>query len=165
MAKPKNSLTKSHPKNEMVTHQITQVGHIGPIPHPQILAEYERLSPGAANRIIAMAEAESSHRHNIENKAIDADIEFVNRDYSEARLGQIFGFLIAILALIGSFYSAVNGAQLAGSIIGTGGISAVVAVFIYGRKKLEIQKAAQEAKNRSKEERERDGKTQTGGVV
>jgi uncharacterized membrane protein len=37
----------------------------GPIPPPQILGDYDKVQPGFAERIIAMAEREQSHRHGI----------------------------------------------------------------------------------------------------
>ncbi len=35
----------------------------GPLPHPQILAQYNQAVPNAADRIIKMAESQSNHRH------------------------------------------------------------------------------------------------------
>jgi uncharacterized membrane protein len=34
----------------------------GPIPHPNILESYNRILPGAAERILSMAEEEQKHR-------------------------------------------------------------------------------------------------------
>ena len=41
----------------------------GPLPHPDILARYENILPGIADRIVRMAEAEQNARHS----AIDHD--------------------------------------------------------------------------------------------
>ena len=41
----------------------------GPLPHPDILAQYENILPGIADRIVRMAEAEQNARHS----AIDQD--------------------------------------------------------------------------------------------
>ena len=41
----------------------------GPLPHPDILARYENILPGIADRIVRMAEAE----HNARHSAIDQD--------------------------------------------------------------------------------------------
>ena len=41
----------------------------GPLPHPDILARYENILPGIADRIVRMAEAEQNARHS----AIDQD--------------------------------------------------------------------------------------------
>lgn len=49
----------------------------GPIPPPEMLGGYERVLPGASDRILSMAEREQNHRH------------------AEKMRGQIFAFLIA----------------------------------------------------------------------
>jgi uncharacterized membrane protein len=42
----------------------------GPLPLPQQLQGYEEIVPGAADRIIRMAEKQSAHRIEIESKVI-----------------------------------------------------------------------------------------------
>lgn len=44
---------------------------IGPLPPPNILAGFEELLPGSADRIIQLTENEQSHRVNIESKAVE----------------------------------------------------------------------------------------------
>ena len=100
----------------------------GPLPHPEILENYNRIVPGAAERIIQMAESEKEHRHYIEKAALRADIR-------EARLGQIFAFLIGTIAIVCGAYTAIEGAPGAGGVIGGGGVIGLVSVFILGRKK------------------------------
>ena len=102
----------------------------GPIPHPQTLAEYDEISPGFANRIIAMAESEAEHRHKLQEKVVRSQIW-------EIRLGQIFALLIASFTMATGAYCALNGAQITGSLIGTSGVAGLVSVFISGRSKKE----------------------------
>ncbi len=106
----------------------------GPLPHPDILKAYETISPGFANRIVEMAENETRHRHACENKALDADIGFNHKVFAEARIGQVFAFLIGITAIVSGSYAAVHGAGFTGAFIGGGGVIGLVAVFIMGRK-------------------------------
>lgn len=42
----------------------------GPLPHPEDLAKYEQVLPGAADRIIRMAEQQAAHRQSLEKAAI-----------------------------------------------------------------------------------------------
>ncbi len=100
----------------------------GPLPTPAILEQYERTSPGSADRIMKMAESEVTHRHQLENTVVRGDI-------FEARMGQIFAFLIGIFAIGCGTYAAVNGAEIAGSLVGAGGVIGLVSAFIYGRRK------------------------------
>jgi uncharacterized membrane protein len=89
----------------------------GPLPPPSELQEFEKISPGAAARIIEMAEREQAHRHRMEELSTQADIE--HRDelarnqlatakgvLSSDRLGQILGFVIATFATAGCIFTA-----------------------------------------------------------
>jgi uncharacterized membrane protein len=61
----------------------------GPLPPPDLLRAYENLCAGSADRIISMAEAESRHRQGLENRTTDAQINGMNREFDEARAGQL----------------------------------------------------------------------------
>lgn len=66
--------------------------HQGPLPAPESLAQYENICPGAADRIISMAESEL--------KAIN---KMRIKEYRAQRLGVILGFfaVIMVIALTG----------------------------------------------------------------
>lgn len=64
----------------------------GPLPHPEILAGYDQVLPGAADRIITMAEKNQAHRHALEAKVIPAGI-------TSERIGQILAFLLYLATL------------------------------------------------------------------
>ncbi len=53
------------------------------MPHPAVLEGYERVVPGAARRILDMAEADARHQHMLETSALQA----MGR---ETLLGQLF---------------------------------------------------------------------------
>ncbi len=74
----------------------------GPIPPPDILAEYERVVPGAADRILTMAEGQQKHRHQLENKVTDHNIDRTNR-------GQKLTFVLSLVVFIGAVIIAVFG--------------------------------------------------------
>ncbi len=50
-------------------------------------------------------------------------------------LGQVFGFLIGMTAIISGVLTAYNGSQWAGGFIGGGGVIGLVSVFVLGLKK------------------------------
>lgn len=143
MAKRRNHGNRPGPSN-----QVTQVvkrtteAFSGPIPHPDILQKYDLLVPGAAAQLIKMAQEEAIHRRAMESKQLDSDIDDRKRARAEARLGQIFGFGIGIAALGAGLIAALNGAEWFGTFIGGGGITTLVAIFVYGRRS---QKTAEEA--------------------
>jgi len=76
---------------------------------------------------VKMAEKEQDHQHNLQKIGLNGEIW-------DARIGQILGFLIGFGALGYGSHTAIAGAEIAGSLIGVGGIGSLVAVFVYGRK-------------------------------
>lgn len=74
----------------------------GPIPPPAMLAEFDRVVPGAAERILRLTEQETGHRIEWEKKALDANI-------SESRRGQWLGAGISALAVTGAVWAALAG--------------------------------------------------------
>jgi len=118
-------LQNNNQKKIVAAHVSKQFS--GPIPPPEYLEHYNRIVPNAAERILAMAEREQTHRHDGQKRALDADIK-------EGKLGQILAFLIGVFTIGCGTYAAINGAQVAGSLIGSGGVIALVTAFILGRK-------------------------------
>lgn len=108
--------------------------HTGPLPHPSVLSEYDRIHPGFAERIMSLAEKESEHRHNLEKQSIEVEMEDHRQQNIEIRIGQIFAFSIGVITILAGSYTAINGAQIAGSLIGTAGVAGLASVFIIGHK-------------------------------
>jgi uncharacterized membrane protein len=78
MTSPKDNDLVSHPPSGKVhiTHQKQQISlYKGPIPPADELIKYERACPGAADRIIAMAERQSVHRQGLEDKVISGNVQ------------------------------------------------------------------------------------------
>lgn len=108
----------------------------GPIPPPSTLAGYEQLLPGAADRILAMAESETKHRQAMEKTAVEAEVNGLESESKDTRRGQYCGLIIGVVALLAGAYTATaaNGSPLAGSFLGAGGVMGLVSAFIVGRK-------------------------------
>lgn len=69
----------------------------GPLPPPEVLAKYEDVFPGAAERIFQMAENQAQHRRSLER----ISLKLASRD---SLLGIITGFIIAIAGIAGGIY-------------------------------------------------------------
>ena len=82
----------------------------GDLPHPEILKGYTELYPDAAKRIIENGIAETEHRREIERRYLNANIK-------AHTLGQILGFIVAILIILGGIYLILKGHQVSGSIL------------------------------------------------
>ncbi|MGT2923890.1 DUF2335 domain-containing protein [Streptococcus caviae] len=82
----------------------------GDLPHPDILEGYNRLYPDAAKKIIDNGISESVHRRKMEERYLSGNI-------TAHKLGQLFGFLIATMVIIGGIYLIAKDKQIAGSIL------------------------------------------------
>lgn len=80
-----------------------------------------------------MAEKEGDHRREVEQKMTNANIEAMRRTFREARWGQMLAFLISGAFLLVGAYVAVQGQPWVGGVLGTMGLSTIVASFITGR--------------------------------
>jgi uncharacterized membrane protein len=129
-AAPSNTSSGTQQKAQQVTIQ----GYSGPVPHPDILAQFDQIVPGSAEQIVNQFVQETNHRHRLERRALAAEIVDERENRRERRLGQIFGFVIALVVLSGSVVSSVLGAQWPGGILGVGGLAALVGVFVFNRK-------------------------------
>lgn len=98
-----------------------------PLPPPEILQGYNSVDPGFANRIFEMAEREQRHRHETEGK-------IVKSHFGTVHLGQIFGFLIGITAIVSGVYLVLKDKQVSGFGIFFSGLAALVGAFIYSQK-------------------------------
>ena len=56
---------------------IIAASYSGPLPLPQDLQQYENIQIGFAERIMSMAESESSHRHSAEQRQITTERIFI----------------------------------------------------------------------------------------
>jgi hypothetical protein len=65
----------------------------GPLPPPAALEHFERIVPGAAQRLIDMAEAEQKHRHSIEAGTLFTQQEAVRLTARDNLVGMVLGFL------------------------------------------------------------------------
>lgn len=121
----------------------------GPLPKPEVFRQYEDICPGAADRILRMAELEGEHRRAQEARLAGGAITAQNR-------GQIFGFSVVIVfGLIG------GGLLLAGVpaagvsiVLGAGGTMLVGAIWnkVEDRKERQLEerkvKVAEETNKR-----------------
>lgn len=109
------------------TLQVRTEEFSGPLPPPDEMEKYERISPGAAERIITITETEISHRQELEKTSVD-------NEYKEASKGQNCAVIIGALAIIFGAITGMSGAQWTGSVIAGIGGAGLVSAFIRGRR-------------------------------
>ncbi len=129
---------------------------IGPIPDPITLEQYNRILPDAANRIVSMAEKEQEHRHRMQEKLIDAQVNDTKQERDERRLGQIFGLSIGVVSILAGSITAILASPIAGGFIGSAGVVGLVSVFVLGRREQQNTNYPPQLESGDSEEDEED---------
>jgi uncharacterized membrane protein len=108
-------------KDNQPQRQELSVSYQGPLPTSGEFSGYEQVLPGAADRILTMTEKEAERRRENQDKLVNASVKYSGR-------GQIFAFIISILALIGvgfSMYFSMPIASIAPTIIAITGLASI----------------------------------------
>jgi uncharacterized membrane protein len=99
----------------------------GPVPPPELLAAYDEIVPGSAEKIINQFVAQGNHRMALEDTVIRGD-------QRRANWGLAAGFVLAMVTVVGSLYLAYLGKEF----IGIGGLlislGSLVGLFVAGTK-------------------------------
>lgn len=145
IAKLKNNIKE---KQALVKFQEQKVEYSGIIPHPDIVEGYEKICPGATDRILKMTEEELIHTRNLENKNEDSIIECrrlaLKSEIWTNMLATIFAYLLLFTAIIGAILLLLKGKKIEGfatfmGVIGTCIASAFWKNYIKSKKKEEIE--------------------------
>ena len=94
----------------------------GDLPHPKILEGYNELYEDAAKLIITNGIEESRHRRSMEQK-------FMESQFKERKLGQILGFILALVMTCVGGYLILSGQTVVGSLLS--GVTALGMVGLF----------------------------------
>lgn len=106
---------------------IKEEYYSGPLPPPKTLEYYNSILPGAADRIMIMAEKEQLHRHCLQEKMVSSDCK-------NSTLGIWSGFGIGICGLAATVLITYLGHATEGAIVGSISIGGLIKVFIENTK-------------------------------
>lgn len=112
-----------------------ELHYSGPLPPAEQLAQYEQISPGAADRLIGLVEKQQNHRHELELSVVRANAR-------NSLLGVISGLIIAVVTVVCSCYAIISGYGATGIIGSIVPLASLVGVFVYG--KIENRKEREE---------------------
>ena len=111
----------------------------GPLPPPGALQQYDAVVPGAANRILAMAESWQRHQEQYENTeqeqegfALSTTRMVVTGNSKRSYLGVICAFIIAMTGLVGGIILSATGNWTPGLTISLSSLAILTGVFVYG---------------------------------
>lgn len=99
-----NSPITGQPPREVVS--VAASAWEGPLPSPEDLRRYEEILPGAANRILEMAEKQQAHNHNQESASLENErivLEtakaIVASNTSRSKWGLVSALLVALIGI------------------------------------------------------------------
>lgn len=95
----------------------------GLFPHPRLMKGWDEVVSGSAVRIFDRFEKQSDHRMKIEVRVVRAN-NF--KQYT----GPVFAFIIAMTALFGGIYTALQGHPFLGGSLSFAGLGTIVGAFL-----------------------------------
>ena len=104
--------------------------HSGPLPHPQILAEYDKVVPGLAKQLAEALATEGAHRRELETKEVQLTEATVLGDLNNQRLGIKLGFSLCLLGLVAATALALAGRETTAVVIAGIEFSGLATAFI-----------------------------------
>lgn len=127
----------SSPESESPEEIYREAFFRGPLPPPALLEQFDRIEPGAADRIIQMAEQEQAHRHELESRRHEHEAAIERGNQSLERRGQTFGFVLALIVLLGGLTLLVLGQSVQGFALVIGDGIALISLFLYNERQKE----------------------------
>ncbi len=112
-------------KRQIVADHDTKMAgsFAGPLPPPTLLASYDQVAPGLADRIVTMAERQAAHRQTLESKLVEGSI-------FASKAGMACGLIVALAVLVTAGWIATHGGAWPGALLGVGDLTALVTVFV-----------------------------------
>ncbi len=122
----------SEPVQPVADITMVEATWSGPLPPPDTLQQYEELVPGAANRILVMAESQIKHDQNQENMTLEITRTVINGNSKRGYLGILSAFIIAMTGIgCGTFLSAI-GREGIGAAFVVVPLVGLAGVFVHG---------------------------------
>ncbi len=126
-------------RNGIVLTRAEMTEWDGPLPPPEAFRSYESTLPGAAERLLTMAENWQQHQIEQERGALELTGETIAAakaagvgESRRAYLGIALGFIIAMTGLCGGVFLASIGRGGIGLAFGLASLVGLAAVFVYG---------------------------------
>ena len=108
----------------------------GPIPPPAVLADYDHVVPGSADRILAMAESNARHRREIEAKVVDSNCRAQSR-------GQVLAFVLALTTIVAGSLLIYAGHEGKGFAMVVTAAGSLIGAYLWGRARQERERREQ----------------------
>ncbi len=118
----KNLKDSSTPQEGTLIATRIEENYSGPIPHPRLMADWDIVVPGSADRILKKFEAQTEHRINIESRVVRA------QNFKQI-VGPICGFIVIMFTVGGGIYTALKGHPFLGGSLSFAGLAMIAGAF------------------------------------
>jgi uncharacterized membrane protein len=108
---------------QVVEQRLEASFYSGPIPDPDMLAQFEHVLPGSADRLLRMAEKEQDHRHEDQRRRTGAEV-------FQRKGGLMSATVICLLVAGGGIYLLGLGRNIEGFVALIGSLGVLAASFI-----------------------------------
>ncbi len=98
------------------------------------MERYASLGSDMVNRIMSMAEKESTNRHLVLNTELAQEGRLITFDGVTAILGMVCALIICLAGIGGSVACILHGYEIGGGILGAGTLGGIVSTFIVGNR-------------------------------
>lgn len=116
----------------------------GPLPPPELLGEYEKVSPGCARFIMETAKREQAHRQKMDQLLLKTEIRELARNGRLSERGQICALVISLAVVFSGVAIAwlvpSGWGTVPGGVVSTSGLVSLVKVFLAQSKLKEEEK-------------------------
>lgn len=112
---------------EIQASRESTVSFSGPLPPPEILHSYNVVVPGAAERIVAMADRQSVHRQDLEKIVVKGNSR-------QQAFGTVTAFLLSLMVVAAGTFLIYNDKDVTGFWLIVADLAALAGVFVYGRR-------------------------------
>lgn len=143
---------------EQLEVSVESIRWQGPIPPPAVIREYEDVLPGAAERILRMAEVPMEMAHEQQHHRHDLESRVVRSDMRRSWAGMILGFLLALAVVSAGVWLVWNDRPVEGIVAILGPVATLAGVFVFSQRSRtrEIeQKRPERRSNKSNQRRRR----------
>ena len=113
--------------------RTVEAAYSGPLPPASQLAQYEEVVPGAAERILAMAERTEEHFRVVDQGRVEFEQNYLTTQSNLQKRGQAIGAVVVCAALLVCFAALYWGHEQVAMVLGSTTIVALAAVFVIGR--------------------------------
>ncbi|WP_261246181.1 DUF2335 domain-containing protein [Serratia fonticola] len=119
----------SEVRKVMISRSVFQ----GPLPPPTIMVGYEKILPGATDRLITLVENQQAHRHQMEVDSLKLERTAVEKTFERDKVNGRHAFWLALVALVASLVLGATGHDTLAGWLGTTTIATILVVFVLNR--------------------------------